>query len=644
MRISAAPLLSSRSVRNPFIRIAAVLGAVLLVVAGCSKINTDLEVSPDLSGQRTMVVSISESDFSSHVSGTADEVAATITSALPTELTATPFTLSEGSYETTIVLSFSSPDDYVAKVQSVLDAGDVDLDAEVAMSVADSPFSQGVVIEENFNSEDLLEWMRTALVDGGLVDSSDASSMFEFGTTTVTYDGDTESTYPTISFDNREDGGMSEVLMTTTYEGDGTWARTIYFEMSGYVYEQQSDTVEQFFSENLPTGAVMSRIDDSSYSATWSVDIPASSPEDLEAAMNKLFATEDSKFRVDQGTPAVGIPATIVTLVDNVDCSQLCSYPDASIEDQITLPASWSAEEATLGSSWVESDGDEQILYTSADGTPIEFVEYLPLQKVDVDLAVAASGALDLELTFGVDAEVASANSELFEEVFEGGLTDAAISLEESSDGWEYTIRLEAPNAIEMNALLSAYAPGSEIVFLDEGSAFAEDYMGALTLHLTSIVGSAEITEGVDYKVSLPFLHSFKTERRLQSECYEDWLGLSVAEEWCDAAAHGDPVVESGAGLSERDATLAFAASGLSLLSMILIASLVGLLIIGGIVLFLMRKKIAAKREERKEKKALALAAAPAAPPAVTQEYPELPLAAPPAPPAFEMRDDDELY
>lgn len=654
----------------PWRRVAAVAAAVFLAVAGCSKINTDLEVTASLSGQRTMVVSVSESDFSSHVSGTAEEASAVIASAMPANLTGTPLTLTEGTYETTIVLPFSSPSDYLTKVQEVLDAGEVDLEAEVLMAIADSPFSQGVVVDENFDSEDLLEWMRTALVDEGMISSTDADSMFEFGTTSVTFEGETETTYSTISFDNREKGGMSSVSMTTDYQGEGTWSRTINFEMDGDVYEEQASLVESYFSENLPAGATMSAIDDSGYYVLWSVDIPASSPADMETAMNELFGTDQSVFRVEEGAPALGIPATVVTLTDAVDCSQLCYYTDSPIEDQITLPDSWSLNESESGAGYVEPDGDHQVLFTPANGKPIEFIEYLPLEEIDVELSVALSGALDLEITYEVEAEIASANTELLKSVFQAGPADD-VEVKENSETWEYVVKVKAPSAAEFSVLLTTYIPGAEVVFTQTGGAFSEEYFGAIGIPFSTVIGDAEVLEGIDYKVSLPFLHSLKTEKALQTECFADASIFPGADTdpWCALATGGRAVIDSGDTVGERDSVLVFAGSGLSLFSMILIASLLGVFIIAGVVLFLLRGKIAAKRAALKEKKALAQAtlpsadvfvaeaytgemgdetvvsvtelAPPAGPTAVTEEYPEFPIAAPQEP---EPRSDDELY
>lgn len=687
--IGVIPARARGCTNKPWRRVAAVTGAVLLAIAGCSKINTDLELSSDLSGQRTMVVSVSESDFSSHVSGTAAEASAVIASAMPEALTGTPLTLTDGSYEMTIVLDFSSPSDYLVKAQEVLDAGGVDLEAEITIAVADSPFSQGVVVEENFNSEDLLEWMRQAVVDGGLLSSTDADGMFDLGTTTVTFDGETETTTSSISFDNREKGGMSSVSMTTEYQGEGTWSRTIDFQMDRWVYEEQADTVEQYFGANLPTGATMSNIDESGGPVTWSVDIPVGTPAEITAAMNKLFGTDHSEFSVEEGSPATGIPATAITLVDGVDCSQLCYYPDQSIEDVVTLPDSWSLDESELGAVRVESDGDHQVLFTSANGKPIEFIEYLPLQGIDVELHVSLSGSLDLDVTYSVEAETASVNSELFESVFRGGLTEAEVEVEQGSEVWDYTVRVQAPNAPELNVLLGTYVPGAEVILTETGNAFSKKYAGAVVVPFSTLVGAAEVAEGIDYKVSLPFLHSLNTEKRLQADCSTSAPQADRAdvELWCAVATDSEALFESGEGVSGRDSVLVFAASGLSLLSMILIAALLGVLIVGGLVLFLLRHKIAAKRAETKQRKAAAQAALPAiqAPPAqqytgemgyetdvsvaeraapvsetaVTEEYTEFPLAAPAAPqvevtqeyaefplaaPTPEPQDDDQLY
>lgn len=69
----------------------------------------------------------------------------------------------------TMTLEFSDAEDYAAKAQPVLAAGELTKTAEVAFVPPSPPFSSGYTMSRNFTSLELTRWAALAIMDAELV-------------------------------------------------------------------------------------------------------------------------------------------------------------------------------------------------------------------------------------------------------------------------------------------------------------------------------------------------------------------------------------------------------------------------------------------------------------------------------------------
>lgn len=173
-------------------KLRSILAALILMLAalamsGCkagSSIDTILSVEEDMSGSRVMKIAIDDSVFQQYFTGTIEDLQELVKTTCPSDLSWT-YADSEGVKAFTFVLNFTDVDDYRTKISNILGG-----EKEIVMEAPDSIWASGVNIREDFTSQDLMEWLKNAVVEGGFVSSDNASQIFSIGGTEVVYKGE----------------------------------------------------------------------------------------------------------------------------------------------------------------------------------------------------------------------------------------------------------------------------------------------------------------------------------------------------------------------------------------------------------------------------------------------------------------------
>lgn len=177
-----------RKLRNLLAALILMLAA--LAMSGCkagSSIDTTLAVNKDLSGSRVMKIAIDDSVFQENFTGTIEDLQELVKTACPADLSWS-YDDSEEVKTFTFVLNFTGLDDYQTKVSNLLGG-----EREITMEAPDSIWVNGVNIREDFTSQDLMEWLKTAVVEAGFVTSENAGKVFSMGNTEVVYNGESRS-------------------------------------------------------------------------------------------------------------------------------------------------------------------------------------------------------------------------------------------------------------------------------------------------------------------------------------------------------------------------------------------------------------------------------------------------------------------
>src|SRR5699024_6731542 len=356
-------LLGSSHMENSLLpRWKAFLAATLamIVLVGCgARIDTVLTVEKDESGTREMHLTLSESDFEEYVEGSVDDLEAVIKENLPEQLEVSDITTDDGDLKATFTLEFDSPEDYLEKVSALVD--DTELQADI--SVPDTLFVQGVVVEESFTSDELLEWLVIALEDEGLVDSDAASDALDnSGDKELKFGDETEAAHEPFQVSNVQDRGLALVEMETSLLEPGSCSRISRYSMSSEVYEEDPEEVDAFFEAIVPVGGDLEQ--SSGDPITWTVEFAADDADGLAAKTAPALDSDAVEFSVEQDSSGAQVHTTIVNMAD---CVNMCSEDAPTITDTLRVPAHWEFD------GYAEPDQDHQVVMEEVSATPLEF-------------------------------------------------------------------------------------------------------------------------------------------------------------------------------------------------------------------------------------------------------------------------------
>lgn len=241
--------------KNIFRKITMLVLAVLCVLglSACSAgstIDTELTINADLSGKRVMEVAVNGEAFQESFHGDINTLNQVVERSCPKELT-WQYQNRDGVDTYHVELSFSSPEDYKKKVESLLGE-----ETTLELSAPTTVWANGFRIKEGFTSADLLDWMGSILVDGQLVDSSNRSEIFSDGTSKVIFGGKSYDSYAAISVNELEYLPLDRIDVLTAFPDAGQYDRSVIFYIPKASMAVKKNEIEAFLNGNVPDGAV----------------------------------------------------------------------------------------------------------------------------------------------------------------------------------------------------------------------------------------------------------------------------------------------------------------------------------------------------------------------------------------------------
>lgn len=227
---------------------------LLSVLTGCSAgstIETILKINDDLSGSRQMDLVIDQSVYNEYFTGEEGALDTLIGEKCPEELT-WKYDESSGAKIYTFTIDFDSPDQYLKKVEKIV-ADEVEV--ETTITKADSVWASGIYVSENYSSEQLMAWLKDAVLEAGYVSSSNASMIFTTGSNTVQFAGQDYSTYTCIQIDEIEYLDISSIDLFTDALGYDSYNKSIVLTIPEKSMELKGDEIKSWLEERLPAGA-----------------------------------------------------------------------------------------------------------------------------------------------------------------------------------------------------------------------------------------------------------------------------------------------------------------------------------------------------------------------------------------------------
>ena len=272
-----------------------VVACVFLGLSGCSSadVNTSVHIDNDFSGYKEIRISLS--DVWSYISGGAEAVENCVWSHQPE---GTDFYLDENN-EVVLSYYFKSLDEYRTKVTNALRAGGFEDEVLVTYENCDTIFKSGVIYKENFSTRDLIEWFKNAMIEDGIVESSNASKINVSTPEVYINDEKLDNYSSSISIDHQERTCFDDINVTTSITDDGTYERAISFTINNSVKEkinEKTDLTQYMKSLYVPNEDSSDKIDviESDYQTNYDFYITGSTIDELIEKTNKIFQSNNS--------------------------------------------------------------------------------------------------------------------------------------------------------------------------------------------------------------------------------------------------------------------------------------------------------------------------------------------------------------
>lgn len=431
------------------------LAAAAVVLAGCGgTVDTTLTVKKDGSGLRTITATV-DSDDMEEIKGGAGTIDKLAKKNLPDGM-AYKGHKKAGSDGTvfTFTIAFDSIEQYQKKAQSVLSAGNVvSEDAKIEYETSTPPFSDGTRYSENFTSEDLLAWLRLAIVDSGQAGDASEGNLTESGDTILSLAGKKHETSARISYGEIEKYGFSAVTVTTagfgaTGDDEGQYSRTIEFELSDANYSRDKKGYDKYFSSITPDGGKLEKPSDAE--DVWTLKLPAGSPKQVSTWTDAALSTDGSRFTVATKQSPDDPLSFTTTIRDSATCEQVCQDGVTPTLQEV-VPSEWS-EQSPEG----PEAGTVLVQAPSNADDSLELTHHLTLSSAAVDLTLDRKGHGEATLTVALPAEEAEQAGDAITDWIAGDVKGANPERHEDSGTVSYTLTVSADDPQAFSAQLAA--------------------------------------------------------------------------------------------------------------------------------------------------------------------------------------------
>ncbi|WP_415830022.1 hypothetical protein, partial [Helcobacillus massiliensis] len=342
----------------------AIAAVMMLVLAACGPtLNTKLTIDDKGAGSRVISLVITQSDMES-IPGGAGVIDETIKANVPGEITY--HGMSSGADGATVYnfeITFTDPADYEAKAQKVLDAGGVDKQASVTLTLPKKPFAEGARIDENFTSADLLAWAANALEAKLGSDTVSASDFSGSGEVTVALPGQDEITDQLEPIDAGEASqhGFTAIAVKTGGIGSGdALTRTITYTLPADSYARSPKDYDAWIDSVTPDGGKAEKSTDDNGDTQWVLTLPEGDAQAISAQTDTALNTSGTSLEVTTEPDSENPLRSTTYVTDTLTCSTICT-DSGVIRAEHDVPEGWEH----LTESGVDSDtGKSTVTYS----------------------------------------------------------------------------------------------------------------------------------------------------------------------------------------------------------------------------------------------------------------------------------------
>lgn len=377
------------------------LAGVTLIFSGCGHHpSTQMIIEKDFSGQRSMSCTLSSSDIS-QISGGEAALDALVQQQCPQSLSWSKQAQNQNIIYT-FTLSFSNQQEYRNKVESLLGR-----ESCLLYAAPDGIFAQGIRLEEDFSSSDLMGWLDNALVNSGLC--REGLAFFSGGTSQILINGQAFSSQDRIHVQELSYHPVNKITIRTHLTEEETFDRTISISIPESSYSQLRGSLQPYLNGLVPSGA-SGRWEDSASGHIFTISFTAQSSQDLERKTAQALDTPSAQSFVEQQKETLFDSQTVFTerinlssFLSNREGKTYVEYIfDAGSSSGISTAQMWKSGQWMNIDSYV--DGSQFLLQEDSSLLQVRLQSQneFSIESMDIDMRRLSEGLFhrDISLTF----------------------------------------------------------------------------------------------------------------------------------------------------------------------------------------------------------------------------------------------------
>lgn len=281
--------LSRHAIKIMLLIVIIVIGAACFI--GCevesATVDTELSIAEDMTGVRQITVKIPQRTFDKYVSATWTEATTVIMNNCPRSLACTTEE-SNAEYTLNFELAFDSIEDYKTKVEDIL-GKQVDITVDTPVNV----FSNGIVIQEDFSSVELLGWVAEMLHDAGYITADNADKLMASASNSAEYDGTVyDELEEYISVSSLRELAINHITINTYVTVNRTFDREIIIELPKESMDENGEAIKAYLEGNLLDG-IEGTWKEKNKTCTFTASVKDKSIELIQSFTAKLLDDEN---------------------------------------------------------------------------------------------------------------------------------------------------------------------------------------------------------------------------------------------------------------------------------------------------------------------------------------------------------------
>lgn len=485
------------------------------------QIDTTLQMNTSFKGKREMSAVVSKSVFDKAFNGDLDELQKLVTERCPAALLCEADETEDG-VEITMTLDFVSLKDYTNKIGLILGRT-----PGIYYDASDSIFKNGFVIDENFSSLDLFDWLVQALKEQyPQFEKLELDDIFEIGTTMVQYDNRTFESDGKIHVEDMDSNSFERISAEITMNTDASYKAELNFFVNTDTYYAMGDTMDEAIKELVPDGGIF-EASTNDEERVYSIAFSALNDETLVSQLNRILKTKNCKVTVkvegDEADPFRAHKEVEIYL----DGSYFLDFTkeDTELIYKLNVDSNYGFDRCEsitgfLKDSFSKNEGKYTSIYMivgPSDEVRVHLTYPVEMQKLEVTTKIMNEDEYKRDFRF----VFSSSQEKLVGKNFKNRLSERmdenmSMKVTESEGYVFYTVSFFGKSLEEISRETTRFLEGSLSEDIDTYSSVitggkskketlkTKSYVYEDTIDFETFLGSASIEEGITYCMEYP--------------------------------------------------------------------------------------------------------------------------------------------